>query len=96
MRIVGDLGQRGARGADRRDDRRAIGDEIAGERDPVACVPRAADQVDVEIALDDGSRLTHLALVHADEIGSFRREPGGIGLARRDERLSSSAATSWK
>ncbi len=70
--------------AQRRDDRvqrLAVFGDIAGERYPMRRMSLAADQLDLEIALDDRARLPDLSAIHPDEVGGFGGEPRRVRLA---------------
>ena len=68
MRIVGDVGQRGTRGRNCGSDCSPVGVDVSSKRNEVSRVARAADEIDVEIALNDAARLADLAAIHPDEI----------------------------
>ena len=82
MRVVSELRQRFAQSGKRCRDGLRVGREIAGKREQMRRVPRAANEVDVDIALLDMPGLANLAAVHPHEIGLFGGEVDRVALAR--------------
>ncbi len=85
VRIVGDIRECRARCRDDGRDRAAIGCEVARQRNEVRRVARSANQVDVEVALRDGSGLADLAAIHPHEVGTLGGERCCVGLSRLDQ-----------
>ena len=59
-------------------------------------LPRAADRLDVEIALDDAAGLADLAAIHPDEVGRFGGEATRCTVSPACTMPSSALASSWK
>src|SRR5256885_12746289 len=57
----------------------------------MARVPSAADQANVQGALQDRSRLSHATAIHSNEVGFFSRKARGIALIG-DERTTGGRA----